>query len=272
MTPLSERSPVEIDTEILKLTTEHSRLDALNEGLRRTASRHQEIYETYGSESSRKAVEDANAQAAINTVRMHDINDRLHVLQSEWVRRGRWTRYYLVTNSNGHVHWTQDCTTCFIDTQFAWLTQFSGTSHDDLVELAGEKACTVCFPNAPVDVLKRASKLTTPEREAREAEKAAKAQAAAESQVVVENYSDGGMRSRTYTHTFKTVRGATNALASTLGSLVWYGETHSMAAGWISDIAEIRKALAAKGVEYDYDKALANARKKAVKDGGVARY
>ncbi|MDX3260761.1 hypothetical protein PV336_16190 [Streptomyces sp. MI02-2A] len=106
-------------------------------------------------------------------------------LNAEYWRRP-WTRYYLVDNTNGHVHKDQDCTTCFDDTRYAWLIEQSGMSAEDLVELAGEKACTVCFPWAPVDVLKQRTKLEAPERKAarlererkkaeREAKKAAKA-------------------------------------------------------------------------------------------------
>jgi hypothetical protein len=98
----------------------------------------------------------------------------------------RWTRYYLVDNTNGHVHKDQDCTTCFPDTRYAWLVEQSGLTAEELVDLAGEKACTVCFSWAPVDVLKQKTRLEAPERKAarlereakkaeREAKKAAKA-------------------------------------------------------------------------------------------------
>jgi len=99
----------------------------------------------------------------------------------EFDRRGGWTRAWLVDNTNGHVHNTMDCQTCFITTQFVWLPEFSGQPETDIVEAAGEKACTVCYPSAPVDVLKRKSSIEAParkaarlEREARSAEIAAK--------------------------------------------------------------------------------------------------
>jgi hypothetical protein len=114
------------------------------------------------------------------------------ILQSEVYPREaqyddrRWTRYYLVDNTNGHVHKDTHCATCFPTTVYAWLVEQSGMSAEDLVEMAGEKACTVCFPWAPVDVLKQKTKLEVPERKAarlereakkaeREAKKAAKA-------------------------------------------------------------------------------------------------
>ncbi|MFJ6508657.1 hypothetical protein [Streptomyces sp. NPDC091879] len=93
----------------------------------------------------------------------------------------RWTRYYLVDNTNGHVHKDQACDTCFPTTQYAWLIEQSGMTAEDLVELAGEKACTRCFPWAPTDTLKRKTRLESVdkkaarlEREAKKAEREAK--------------------------------------------------------------------------------------------------
>jgi hypothetical protein len=93
----------------------------------------------------------------------------------------RWTRYYLVDNTNGHVHKDQYCDTCFPTTQYAWLVEQSGMTAEDLVELAGEKACTRCFPWAPTDTLKRKTLLESVdkkaarlEREAKKAEREAK--------------------------------------------------------------------------------------------------
>lgn len=84
--------------------------------------------------------------------------------------RGGWRRYYLVTSSNGHVHRERNCSTCYFNTQFAWLTDLSDCDEDQMVEAYGEKACTVCFPNAPVHP---AFKRSAAEREAEEAAKAA---------------------------------------------------------------------------------------------------
>lgn len=77
----------------------------------------------------------------------------------------RWTRYYLVDNANGHVHSSTSCSTCYPTTQYYWCVEQSGLTAEELVELAGEEACTVCFPDAPVATLNRPSLLSTPERE-----------------------------------------------------------------------------------------------------------
>jgi hypothetical protein len=114
-------------------------------------------------------------QAAINTV----YTDELSPLDAEYYRRGTWTRYYLVDNTNGHVHKDQSCNTCFPSTKYAWLVEQSGMSAEDLVEMAGEDACTVCFPWAPVDQLKKKSRLEAPERKKARLEREAKKAAAA---------------------------------------------------------------------------------------------
>ncbi len=84
-----------------------------------------------------------------------------------------WTRAFLVINSNGHVHSSMDCSTCFSTTRYNWLIQYSNDDEKTIVEDAGQDACTVCYPSAPADVLNRPSRIVT-------ADKIAKAQAKAE--------------------------------------------------------------------------------------------
>lgn len=85
---------------------------------------------------------------------------------AEFRARGGWTRAFLVTNVGGHVHNSMRCSSCFPTTQFAWLPEYSGDTEELVVLDAGQSACTVCFPSAPVDVLSRPSKIEVPERKA----------------------------------------------------------------------------------------------------------
>ena len=66
-------------------------------------------------------------------------------------RRRPWLRYFLVRQANGHVHREMNCTTCYYDTEYGWLTDLSDCDEAAMVKQYGEKACTVCFPNAPVN-------------------------------------------------------------------------------------------------------------------------
>lgn len=71
--------------------------------------------------------------------------------EAEFNRRGGWNRFFLVTSSNGgHVHNSMSCSTCNPRTQFIWLHEESGKNEAQIVEKAGDGACTVCFPSAPV--------------------------------------------------------------------------------------------------------------------------
>jgi len=98
-----------------------------------------------------------------------------------------WTRAFLVINSNGHVHSSMDCNTCFPTTRYNWLIQYSNDDENTIVEDAGQDACTICYPSAPAEVLNRPSRIVTAdkiakaqakaEREAKKAEKIAKEKA-----------------------------------------------------------------------------------------------
>jgi hypothetical protein len=97
-----------------------------------------------------------------------------------------WSRFWLVTNTGGHVHRNTRCTTCFPTTQYAFLPDYSGSTDEELIEAGGSSICTVCFPDAPVDKLQREGTIEAPDKKAareererakaeREAKKAAKA-------------------------------------------------------------------------------------------------
>jgi hypothetical protein len=87
-----------------------------------------------------------------------------------------WTRAFLVLNSNGHVHKSMECNTCFPTTRYLWVTDLSDENEDKIIELAGEMACTVCYPNAPSEYLSKKCQIEDPNVvEAREARAEAKA-------------------------------------------------------------------------------------------------
>lgn len=74
-----------------------------------------------------------------------------------------WNRAFLVVNNGGHVHKSMGCSTCYDTTKFNWLPSYSGSDEDQIVADAGERACTVCYPSAPVDVLSRPTKIFSEE-------------------------------------------------------------------------------------------------------------
>lgn len=98
--------------------------------------------------------------------------------RDEFTRRGGWPRIFWCTANGGHAHSSTSCRTLHITTGMVWLPDLSGNDEAALVELAGESACTVCYPSAPVEVREKPSQLA-PAKEAREA-KEARAREAAE--------------------------------------------------------------------------------------------
>jgi hypothetical protein len=165
-------TPVEIDTELARITGEHARVEARLAGMRKHLEHLEKQTGFYRSE-----LQIERAQEEIGTLegQADDLRRQAKPLQDEYLRRGRWTRAFLVTNANGHVHNTTACSTCFPTTEFAWLPEFSGHDEAEVVQAAGEKACTVCFPSAPVDVLRRKSTIELPERRAARLERERKA-------------------------------------------------------------------------------------------------
>lgn len=92
-------------------------------------------------------------------------------------RHHRWSRFFLVLNSNGHIHSSMSCPTCRFDTAFGWLPQLSGLSEAEAVADQGEILCSVCFPSAPVAWTTGESKKTKEAKAARAAAKEASAAA-----------------------------------------------------------------------------------------------
>ena len=93
------------------------------------------------------------AKSEEHAAKAAELAEEMAPLEDEFRRRGGWTRAFLVSNTSGHVHKNMHCGTCFPSTQYAWMTEFSGMDEAEIVDAAGERACTVCYPTAPVEVL-----------------------------------------------------------------------------------------------------------------------
>ena len=85
---------------------------------------------------------------------------------NEIYAKHRWSRFYLVTNENGHVHSTTACSTTFPTTRWAWLPELSGAKEQEAVAEYGEKMCTICFPSAPTEMRRLGTRGRVVEQEA----------------------------------------------------------------------------------------------------------
>lgn len=204
---------------------------------------------------------EVESEAAALRARLEVLDAEAAAIATEYRRRGGWTRSYLV--SGGHLHKTTACSTCYPTTSFYFLPALSGSDEAQIVEEAGERACTVCFPSAPVDVLRRPSALRTPDEAKAEAERAereqARAKRAAEAIVV-----EGLAEYRGRAHTFKSERALSNFVASQASSLAAWGEGHPTAPVWTSDL-RIAATVLAEVRGTDVEALIAEARSKADK-------
>lgn len=136
----------------------------------------------------------------------------------------RWNRAFIV--SGGHVHRVQQGCPGFKYGTVAYLVpECSALTEDEIVELAGERACTHCYPSAPLSALQQASKLFAHDEQAkaeRAAEREAKRSAKEAAKLTVTlprgEYGDGKPKEKT----FGTVRGARNEASQVWKSAVYY--------------------------------------------------
>lgn len=173
---IATASPAEIDGEIVATRRQRGNVD-------HSIRIQQYIFENKFASAEKRAASETKIRELI--AQENELATQERELHGEFNARGGWTRYYIVQNTGGHVHTSMDCNTCFDTTDFGWLTQFSGTGHDEMGTLSGMDACAICFPGLSPEVMaaKRDARVDTPERiadrEQRDAEKAEKAAKAA---------------------------------------------------------------------------------------------
>jgi hypothetical protein len=105
--------------------------------------------------------------------RWHQMREQLAAIETLHRAYG-WNRAYIVPG--GHVHRDVNCHTLYADTVRYIVPECSALTEAEIVEMAADRACTVCYPSAPVD---KKSTLKAPgedEVEQRKTERLTKAQ------------------------------------------------------------------------------------------------
>lgn len=175
MSDLGTRTPTDIDTELAgyygERTALQQKLDAREKELARMV-REPRYYSASSIPSYEAAIEQLEQQ--VDAIRVKEIP-----LEQEWQRR-QWTRAFIVTNVGGHVHRSLDCSSTFPTTSWEWLPQYSGHDEAEIVDAAGELACTICYPSAPASTLNKPSSIVTRDKAERDARRAEREKAAAE--------------------------------------------------------------------------------------------
>lgn len=107
-----------------------------------------------------KAKEKSNHVVPMYEKSSHEYNTakkRFEFLEKVYQERGSWNRTYIVPD--GHIHSTTECSTLHkgkdnygnkVRTKIEWSAELSGANEQEIINKAGYRACTICYPNAPV--------------------------------------------------------------------------------------------------------------------------
>jgi hypothetical protein len=240
---LAAATPAQIDEHLSRLGHEEARLLFHLARIRETVyrrARDKVVTRFYGKTDAELAELTEQAEAELTDVRF-----QARPLNAEYTRRGGWSRWYLV--DGGHLHYDVSGSRCsrMPTTEHYWMTEFSGQNGAEVIAQAGERVCTVCFPDAPVNPRPASPRFMT----MTEAEKAAyaedKARKAAAKKAAELRDADGQPLTLTnglgMTDTPKTDRAAWNWLMREAETLAFYGADKDTAA--VRESAE--RALAA---------------------------
>lgn len=259
---LAAMTPVDVDTELAAhyrtiapirsaIWKQSDFLDEAHE-----YKRHMEAYpesQRYRYDSWK--FKDVDAKIEKTEATLEELQDQLaayeaeHItpLEDEYERRGRWSRFFLVTgNTGGHVHSSMRCSTCNPRTQFIWLVDEADKSEDEIVEKAGDGACTVCYSSAPVVDKRhpRPNPFEDPEvkaaREVRAREKAERDAAKLAKGIFSPT---GGPVTDEKGNAFNTERAAETYMLREMEYIGWYTKTETEVAAELEAMANIQIAL-----------------------------
>jgi hypothetical protein len=159
------QTPVEIDTKISELRFQLAKAQSLIER-----------YERLEDDWYRSRLKTDYDNAVEREIALYA---EIGPLEAEY-RSRPWVRYYHVNNVNGHIHNSLHCSSCFPDTQYAWRTDLSGLSEEEVVKREAYNACSVCMPIAPAEQRAARERYNQAQRDAKAAERQAKKDAKAD--------------------------------------------------------------------------------------------
>lgn len=210
-------TPIEIDTALAELYDKQYQLRLT---LARTEQEVRFAEKYYPNNEARKV----NAEKRVEDVKVALADINTEIAEIEKLYTG-WSRAFLVHNANGHVHASMNCSTCFPTTQYIWLPNLSGEDKMKIAELAGESACSVCYPDAPSEYFFRKSQLEDPKKvQAREEREAKKQKREAKALATGITNPDGTpltIKEGKYPETIKTER---TAQIWAVDNLYWIGQ------------------------------------------------
>ena len=268
--PHAHQSPAEIDDELAKIydrlytvRRQIAQVVASIKSMQRSIDPTYRFYRAEDVPRMAQSVEKAEDQREDLVETAEGIQDEMSPYKQEFDRRGGWTRAFLDDNAGGCVHSSMQCRTCFPSTEFTWITEMSGHAESEIVEAAGEIACTVCYPSAPPTTRSRPTTIEAPARRAarleREAAVAVKAAKAAKDGICNPDGSELREISEHLTrvngeliqslrpgNVIKTEVAARRRALSDMFDLAWYGDGHPTAPAWRANADRCIAAVASK--------------------------
>lgn len=307
-------SPAEIDTEIYRLEVELGRasvsVDSARDIVRRAIgqevtrersivrgrSQHREVWPTswVTAEQTARELDPATESADWRLVHYSGVKtvgaalaalDALEAKRTElraalaplYARYNaeRWSRVFLVTNSNGHVHSHTRCRNCYDTTTYYWVTELSGATDAEVVAQAGGQSCLTCYDSVREQIdANRECRIEEPakrkSREEREAAAKARAEKAAAKGITTPDGQPLVIQKRGDRHgeTIKTARAAQIELVS----LLWYAKHYGANSAQPEAVAALEAALAHKnGTTVEQEREAAQVRL-AAREKREARY
>lgn len=247
----ADMTPVEVDTELARIYDESMKIEArivsdVRYIERQTARANKAPLKPW----DQKSLEDAKTRLADYQAKRLALIAESAPYQHEFYTRGGWNRYYRVTNANGHVHRETNCSTCYPTTEFAWVFDLADCDEAQMVEEFGEKACTVCFPNAPaLPSFNGPGRRNQEAKDAKAAERQARADAKAAKAITAPDGSPLHIKSWSGTERIDTERAARIEASDAWLETTRYAEGHSQPEVLIkaeANLATIVEAIAAK--------------------------
>lgn len=251
-------TPAQIDTEIARLQSEIARHRANVDNAHRMIQQLRDGWMLSGG----RTPESLTATIDALETGIEQLEDEITPLETEFLRRGGWTRFYMVDNDGGHLHSTTGCRTTYATTPWCWMTDMSGMTREEAVRAAGSHACLACFPEHREFIeAARPGRIETPNqrktREEREAEAAKRAVKKADRAAKAITKVDGSplyqfdvpVRTNELvetTYQVKTEIAARRHVAQAAWDLLWYGTSHPYAPAWRRTCVEFTEAIAAK--------------------------
>lgn len=244
---ITTATPAEIDTEICRLYTEREQRGLRLTALRRMLGQAQGKEAGYGVAYRGPSAAQLREQIALTEREMGDLIAAELPLGGEFIRRGGWTRWYLVPD--GHLHYDISGGRCsrIPTTDHYWMTEYSGRSADEMIELAGDRVCTTCFPDAPVAPRPATARFMTPSEAERAAYREAQTRkrAAAKAAQITTPEGDPLYTATGYSgDLIKTEVAARRRALQEASDIAFYGTSHPSFDEWRETVDRMIAALA----------------------------